>query len=179
MRFLLGISRAIDAATEAVGQVVVWLVLLVTLLSAGNALMRYLFHYSSNAYLEAQWYLFSLIFLWGAGWTLKHRGHVRVDVLYSRLPRKGQLWIDLLGTIFFLMPMVVLILVLSWPIVAESVRIQEMSPDAGGLPRWPIKLALVIGFVLLGLQGISEIIKISLALAGKIEIKEESQEEVV
>ena len=179
MRFLLGISRAIDAATEAVGQVVVWLVLLVPLLSAGNALMRYLFHYSSNAYLEAQWYLFSLIFLWGAGWTLKHRGHVRVDVLYSRLPRKGQLWIDLLGTIFFLMPMVVLILVLSWPIVAESVRIQEMSPDAGGLPRWPIKLALVIGFVLLGLQGISEIIKISLALAGKIEIKEESQEEVV
>ncbi|GAA6756838.1 TRAP transporter small permease subunit [Thermus thalpophilus] len=179
MRFLLGISRAIDAATEAVGQLVVWLVLLVTLLSAGNALMRYLFHYSSNAYLEAQWYLFSLIFLWGAGWTLKHRGHVRVDVLYSRLPRKGQLWIDLLGTIFFLMPMVVLILVLSWPIVAESVRIQEMSPDAGGLPRWPIKLALVIGFVLLGLQGISEIIKISLALAGKIEIKEESQEEVV
>ncbi|MBW6395781.1 TRAP transporter small permease subunit [Thermus sp. PS18] len=179
MRVLLGISRVIDALNERVGQLVVWLVLLVTLLSAANALMRYIFHYSSNAYLEAQWYLFSLIFLWGAGWTLKHGGHVRVDVLYARLSHKAQLWIDFLGTLVFLLPMVALILWLSWPIVTESVHIREMSPDAGGLPRWPIKVAMVIGFVLLGLQGISELIKRGLALAGKLQLEEEKPEEVV
>lgn len=91
----------------------------------------------------------------GAGWTLKHNGHVRVDVLYGRLSKRAQLWIDLLGTLFFLLPMVGLVLWLSWPIVMESLRIREMSPDAGGLPRWPIKLAVPIGLVLLALQGVS------------------------
>lgn len=179
MRALLLISRAIDALNERVGQLVAWLVLLVTLLSAVNAGVRYAFRYSSNAYLEAQWYLFGLIFLWGAGWTLKHNGHVRVDVLYSRLPKRAQLWIDLLGTLFFLLPMVGLVLWLSWPIVMESLRIREMSPDAGGLPRWPIKLALPIGLVLLGLQGISEIIKRIAALTGHLELSAEASEEVV
>ncbi|WP_135257367.1 TRAP transporter small permease subunit [Thermus caldilimi] len=178
MRVLLAISRFIDALNERVGTLVVWLVLAVTLLSAANALMRYIFRYSSNAYLEAQWYLFSLIFLWGAGWTLKHNGHVRVDVLYARFSPRTRLWIDFLGTLLFLLPMVVLTLWLAWPIVAESVRIREWSPDAGGLPRWPIKVALLVGFVLLGLQGISELIKRGLTLAGKLQLEEEKAEEV-
>ncbi|MGC8967201.1 MAG: TRAP transporter small permease subunit [Thermus sp.] len=179
MRSLLALSRAIDALNEGVGRFNVWLVLIVTLLSAGNALMRYAFHYSSNAYLEAQWYLFALIFLWGAGWTLKHNGHVRVDVIYSKLPKRAQLWIDLLGTLFFLLPMVGLVLWLSWPIVLESLKIREMSPDAGGLPRWPIKLAVPVGLALLGLQGISELIKRIAALTGHLELAAEAQEEVV
>jgi len=178
VRLLLGLAKVIDALNERVGVLVTWLVLLVTLLSAANAVVRYAFHYSSNAYLEAQWYLFALIFLWGAGWTLKHNGHVRVDVLYGRLSKRAQLWIDLLGTLFFLLPMVGLVLWLSWPIVMESLRIREMSPDAGGLPRWPIKLAVPIGLVLLALQGLSELIKRVAALTGHLELAAEAQEEV-
>ena len=179
MKALLRLSELIDALNERVGVLVTWLVLLVTLLSAANAVVRYAFRYSSNAYLEAQWYLFGLIFLWGAGWTLKHNGHVRVDVLYGRLSKRAQLWIDLLGTLFFLLPMVGLVLWLSWPIVMESLRIREMSPDAGGLPRWPIKLAVPIGLVLLALQGVSELIKRVAALTGHLELAAEAQEGVV
>ena len=105
MRALLALSRAIDALSEGVGRIIVWLVLVVSLLSAGNALMRYAFRYSSNAYLEAQWYLFSLIFLLGGAYALKHNAHVRIDLVYGRLSKRTQAWIDLVGTLLFLIPM--------------------------------------------------------------------------
>ncbi|APD09358.1 MULTISPECIES: TRAP transporter small permease subunit [Thermus] len=159
MRFLLGLSRAIDALTAGVGRLVVWLVLLVALLSAGNAILRYGFNYSSNAYLEAQWYMFSLIFLLGGAYALKHNAHVRIDLLFGRFSRRTQAWIDVVGTVLFLLPMALGVLYLAWPWAMNSLAIREMSPDVGGLPRWPIKLAVVLGFALLLLQGVSELIK--------------------
>ncbi|MDW8357496.1 TRAP transporter small permease subunit [Thermus sp.] len=166
MRFLLGLSRAIDTLTEGVGRAVVWLVLLVALLSAGNAIMRYGFSYSSNAYLEAQWYMFSLIFLLGGAYALKHNAHVRIDLVFGRFSRRTQAWIDLVGTVLFLLPMALGVIYLAWPWAMNSLNIREMSPDVGGLPRWPIKLALLLGFALLLLQGISELIKRAAFLAG-------------
>ncbi|GAA5334025.1 MULTISPECIES: TRAP transporter small permease subunit [Thermus] len=159
MRFFLGLSRTIDALTEGVGRLVVWLVLLVALLSAGNAILRYGFNYSSNAYLEAQWYMFSLIFLLGGAYALKHNAHVRIDLLFGRLSRRTQAWIDVVGTVLFLLPMALGVLYLAWPWAMSSLAIREVSPDVGGLPRWPIKLAVLLGFALLLLQGISELIK--------------------
>lgn len=159
MQGLLRLSRGIDALNEAIGRLVLWLVLVASLVSALNAVSRYLFGLSSNAMLEIQWYMFALIFLLGAGYTLRHDGHVRIDVLYGRFSRRTQALIDIAGTLLFLLPVSLTILWLSLPMVAESIRIQEMSPDAGGLLRWPIKLAIPVGFALLSLQGLSEIIK--------------------
>lgn len=176
MRFLLGLSRAIDALTEAVGRITVWLVLLVALLSAGNAIMRYGFSYSSNAYLEAQWYMFSLIFLLGGAYALKHNAHVRIDLVFGRLSKRTQAWIDVLGTVLFLLPMAVGVIYLSWPWAVNSLLGREMSPDVGGLPRGPIKLALPLGFALLALQGVSELIKRIAYLTGHLQLAEEEQE---
>lgn len=134
MRALLALSRAIDALSEGVGRIIVWLVLAVSLLSAGNALMRYAFRYSSNAYLEAQWYLFSLIFLLGGAYALKHNAHVRIDLVYGRLSKRTQAWIDLVGTLLFLIPMSLGVIYLSWDWVANAVAIREMSPDVGAAP---------------------------------------------
>ena len=158
MRALLALSRAIDALSEGVGRIIVWLVLVVSLLSAGNALMRYAFRYSSNAYLEAQWYLFSLIFLLGGAYALKHNAHVRIDLVYGRLSKRTQAWIDLVGTLLFLIPMSLGVIYLSWDWVANAVAIREMSPDVGGLPR----------FALLALQGLSELIKRLAFLTGHL-----------
>lgn len=177
MGIFLKLARLIDALNERVGQLTFWLVLLSALVSAGNATMRYLFHYSSNAYLELQWYMFAVIFLWVAGYTLKHHGHVRVDVFYGRLSKRGQAWVDFLGALFFLLPFVILVIRLSWPLVMESIRIQEMSPDAGGLPRWPIKLAFLIGMFLLALQGLSELIQKLAILTGHLEAPEDKPSE--
>jgi TRAP-type mannitol/chloroaromatic compound transport system permease small subunit len=159
MRVLLALAGAIDALNEKIGRGVKWLVLIATLISATNASLRYGFDLSSNAWLELQWYLFALIFLLGAGYTLKHNGHVRIDVIYARLPARGQAWIDILGGILFLLPVAGLMVWLSWSMFVESWSIQEVSADSGGLLRWPIKLALPIGFALLFLQGVAEIIK--------------------
>lgn len=178
MKLLLRLSQGIDALNEWTGRAVLWLVLAASLVGALNAIVRYAFHISSNAYLETQWYMFALIFLLASGYTLKHNGHVRVDVLYSRFSKQTQHWVDLLGTLLFLLPMVGLVLWLSWPLAAESLRIREMSPDVGGLPRWPIKLAVPVGFVLLGLQGVSEIIKRIAALRGDIQLLPEEAKEV-
>ncbi|WP_114313125.1 TRAP transporter small permease subunit [Thermus caldifontis] len=176
MRFLLGLSRAIDTLTEAVGRVTVWLVLLVALVSAGNAIMRYGFNYSSNAYLEAQWYMFSLIFLLGGAYALKHNAHVRIDLVFGRFSKRTQAWIDVVGTVLFLLPMAVGVIYLSWPWAINSFLGKEMSPDVGGLPRWPIKLALPLGFALLALQGISELIKRIAYLTGHWQPVEEEPE---
>jgi TRAP-type mannitol/chloroaromatic compound transport system permease small subunit len=159
MEILLKLSRAIDGLNERIGRGALWLVLAATLISAGNALMRYGLNTSSNAWLEIQWYAFGLIFLLGAGYTLKHDGHVRIDVLYGRFSPRRKAWVDLLGGLFFLLPMSGIIAWLGWRFFLASYAIGETSPDAGGLLRWPIKLAVPVGFALLWLQGLSEVIK--------------------
>jgi TRAP-type mannitol/chloroaromatic compound transport system permease small subunit len=156
---LLPLARLIDRLNETVGRAVTWLVLVAVLISAGNALMRYGLNMSSNAWLEIQWYLFSLIFLLGAGYTLKHNGHVRIDVVYGRLSERACAWIDLTGHLLFLLPMAALIGWLGWTGFHQALSIGEMSSDAGGLARWPIRLAIPLGFLLLALQGLAEAIK--------------------
>jgi len=159
MRRLLAFTDAVDWLTEQIGQWLKWLVLLSSLISAFNALMRYTIHYSSNAWLEIQWYMFGAMFLLAAGYALKHEEHVRVDVFFSKMTPRQQAWLDVFGGIFFLMPMAVIIAWMSIPMVRNSVAINEMSSDPGGLLRWPIKIVIPLGFVLLAIQGVAEIIK--------------------
>jgi len=182
MRGLLALglqfARGIDALNEAVGRGVKWLVLIATLVSAVNASLRYGFDLSSNAWLELQWYLFALIFLLGAGYTLKHNGHVRIDVIYGRLSPRAQAWIDLFGSLLFLLPVAGLMAWFSWSVFAEAWAIQEVSADSGGLLRWPIKLAIPLGFGLLFLQGLAEIIKRIGMLSGHLPFAREQAEEI-
>ena len=179
MRRLLALARLIDALTERIGRVIIWLVLAATLISAGNALSRYLFGESSNAWLEIQWYLFGAMFLLAAGYTLKHNGHVRIDIFYNHLGPRGQAWIDLVGGLLFLLPMAVLLAWLAWPMFFEAWQTQEHSPDAGGLLRWPVKLLLPAGFALLALQGMAEVIKRIGVLSGHLVLPREAPEEEV
>ncbi len=160
----LRIARAIDRLNERIGQGVSWMCLVMVLIGCYNAIGRYLgrflgWNLSSNAYLELQWYLFSLIFLLAAAYTLRRDAHVRVDVLYGRLSNKGRAWVDLCGSLFFLLPFCVFGLVASWPSVRSSWAVREMSPDPGGLPRYPLKTMILVAFLLLILQGVSEILK--------------------
>lgn len=159
MSFLLSLSRLIDRINEGVGRSVLWLVLIAVLISAGNAIVRKLFNTSSNALLEVQWYLFAAIFMLAAGYTLLRNEHVRIDILISRLSPKGRNWVDIFGIVFFLLPIMLLILWLSWPIVMSSFESGEMSQNPGGLIRWPVKILLPIGLFLLVLQAVSELIK--------------------
>jgi TRAP-type mannitol/chloroaromatic compound transport system permease small subunit len=159
MKYLLLFLRAIDRMNESVGLGVRWLVILTTAVSAGNAIIRYSLGLSSNAWLEIQWYLFAAIFLLAAGYTHKHNGHVRIDIFYSRLSDQARAWIDLLGGLMFLLPFALLMVWLSWPDVIESYRLHEVSPDAGGLLRWPVRALIPLGFLLLALQGIGETIR--------------------
>ena len=168
MTFLLRVSALIDAVNDRVGRTVYWLILAMVLVSSGNAVVRYIFDKSSNAWLELQWYLFSAVFLLGAGYTLLNNEHVRIDIIIGRLPPRVRAWIDLLGGVFFLLPMALLIMWLSWPVFIESYMRHEYSSDAGGLLRWPAKLLIPVGFFLLVLQGLSEIIKRAAFLAGRI-----------
>jgi TRAP-type mannitol/chloroaromatic compound transport system permease small subunit len=156
---LLKLSSLIDGLTERVGKAIIWLVLVVTLIGAGNAVMRYIWNYSSNAFLEIQWYLFSAIFLFGAGYTLMRNEHVRIDLISGRLSPRGRAWIDIFGIIFFLLPMATAIMYLSWPIFLLALANNEQSSNAGGLTVWPVRLLVPIGFFLLVIQGISELIK--------------------
>lgn len=177
MKGLLTLARWIDALNERVGRITIWLVLAATLISAGNALARYVLSDSSNAWLEIQWYLFGAILLLGAGYTLKHNGHVRIDIFYARMSARGQAWIDLFGGLFFLLPLAVLMAWLAWPMFLESWQTLEHSPDSGGLLRWPVKLLLPLGFALLALQGIAEIIKRIGVLSGRYVLPHESPRE--
>ena len=179
MKNLLVFAYLIDALNERVGRITIWLVLIATLISAGNGLTRYLLSDSSNAWLEIQWYLFGAIFLLGAGYTLKHNGHVRIDILYGRLGPRGQAWIDLLGGLFFLLPLACLMAWLAWPIFMDSWRTMEHSSDSGGLLRWPVKLLLPLGFGLLALQGVAEIIKRIGVLSGRYQMPLEKPAEDV
>ena len=179
MKALLAFSRGVDRLNEYVGRLVRWLVLVATLVSAGNALVRYGLHTSSNAWLELQWYCFGALFLLAAGYTLKHNGHVRIDVLYGPLSPKAQAQIDLLGGVLFLLPACGLIACLSWPLFTKALLSGEVSADAGGLIRWPIMLMLPLGFGLLFLQGIAEIIKRLGVLNGRLELPIEKPAEEV
>ena len=178
MNRLLALARAIDALNERIGRAAMWLVLLATLISSGNAVMRYGFDLSSNAWLEIQWYLFALIFLLGAGYTLKHNGHVRIDILYGRFSPRLQAWVDLIGGLLFLLPLCGLMVWMGWGGFSDSLAVNETSPDAGGLLRWPIKLAIPLGFALLLLQGVAEAIKRAAFLTGHAALVQEHAEEL-
>jgi TRAP-type mannitol/chloroaromatic compound transport system permease small subunit len=168
LQVLLRLSRAIDSLNDLVGRNVYWLILAAVLVSAVNAIVRYAFDISSNAWLELQWYLFSAVFLLCAGYTLGRNEHVRIDIVAGRLSRRTQAWIDLLGGLVFLLPMSLIIMYLSWPVFIESYMRHEYSSDAGGLLRWPARLLVPVGFFLLSLQGISEVIKRIAFLRGLI-----------
>ena len=176
MEVLLQISRRIDAMSERVGRTIYWLVLIAVLVSSVNASVRKLFDMSSNAFLELQWYLFSGIFLLGAGYALLKQEHVRIDVIYGKFPKRVQIWIDILGTLFFLMPMAFLILWHSWPIFVNALLTNEQSSSAGGLAVWPVRLLLPAGFVLLIVQAVSELIKRVAFLKGLIPDPSEKQQ---
>ncbi len=169
MTLLLKFSQLIDWINERVGKAAFWLELVMTLISAGNASYRFILHDSSNGLLEIQWYLFAAVFLLCSPYTLQKNEHVRIDVLSGKLSPRGLAVIVIIGTIFFLLPMVVAVLWLSLPLVAESYKINEHSANAGGLIRWPVKILLPIGFTLLALQGLSELIKRIAFLAGMID----------
>ena len=159
MRLLLSFSALIDALNEKIGNFCNWLVLLACIVSAGNAMVRYAYDTSSNAWLEIQWYMFAVIVMLGASYTMKRNEHVRVDIFYMTLTRRGQLWVDILGTLVFLLPTCTILAWLSWPFFIQSFNVNEHSSNAGGLLRWPIKLVLPVGFALVALQGVSELIK--------------------
>ena len=168
MKALLKLSGLIDGLNNFVGRLSYWLILVAVLVSAGNATVRYTFDRSSNAWLEIQWYLFSAVFLFCAGYTLLHNQHVRIDVLTSHLSKRARAWIDILGTLFFLLPMAIAIMWMSWPVFVQAYELNEVSSNAGGLTVWPARLMVPIGFFLLILQGISELIKRIAFLRGLI-----------
>ena len=168
MNALLSLSRAIDGMSERIGRLVYWLVLAVVLISAANASVRKAFNYSSNAFLEIQWYLFSVIFLFGAGYTLLRNEHVRIDIISGRLSARAQNWIDVVGIVLFLWPMSFVIMWLSWPLFLDSFARNEVSTNAGGLTIWPARLMVPIGFALLIIQSVSELIKRIAFLRGRI-----------
>jgi TRAP-type mannitol/chloroaromatic compound transport system permease small subunit len=170
LRPLLAVSTAIDEINEKIGYVCNLLVLISCLVSAGNAMVRYAFDYSSNGWLEAQWYMFAIIVMFGASYTFKKNEHVRVEIFYLLLSERGQLWLDLIGTLFFLVPACLLLAYLSWPFFMQAYSVGEMSGNAGGLIRWPIKFVIPSGFVMLALQGVSEVIKRFAALKGELAI---------
>src|SRR5690349_22450875 len=152
MKGLLALSRAIDAVNEKLSWIADWLVFLSCLISAGNAFSRYAFSLSSNAWLEIQWYMFGALVMLGASYTLKKNEHVRVDIVYSNLSTRKQIGVDIFGTTLFMLPATLILAYLSWRVFYQSWAIGEMSSDAGGLLRWPIKLFLPLGFALLALQ---------------------------
>ncbi len=159
MSFLLLLSKRIDALNERIGLAISWALLVAVLICAGNALVRYLLNTSSNAWLEIQWYLFGAIFLLASSYTLKRNEHVRIDVVVGRFSKRTQAWVDIFGFILFMLPATVLILYFSIPFAMESIRNQEVSSNAGGLIVWPAKVLIPIGFLLLTLQGLSELVK--------------------
>ena len=159
MSALLRLSRLIDALNEAVGKLTMWLVLAAVLISAINAIVRKAFNMSSNGFLEIQWYLFAAVFLLAAGYTMKRQEHVKIDVISGRFSKNTQVWIDIVGIVCFLFPFVFAVVTLSVPLVIKAWNTGEMSSNAGGLIRWPVFALLPVGFTLLGLQGISELIK--------------------
>jgi TRAP-type mannitol/chloroaromatic compound transport system permease small subunit len=168
MKFLLSVSRTIDWVNERVGRVVYWCVLAAVLVSAGNATVRYTFNTSSNFWLELQWYLFAAVFLLCSGYTFLHNEHIRIDVISGHLSRRTQIWIDIFGTVVFMLPMTGFIAWLAWPVFVNAWVSGEISGSAGGIIRWPARLLVPLGFFLLFMQGWSELIKRIAFLKGLI-----------
>jgi TRAP-type mannitol/chloroaromatic compound transport system permease small subunit len=159
VKSLLAFSGWMDRTSERIGHTIYWLVLAAVLISCVNAIIRKAFNWSSNSLLEIQWYLFSAIFLFCAGYTLLRNQHVRIDVVSGRLSKRTQAWIDILGTLFFLLPLAIMVMYLSWPVFVQAYQRHEVSTNAGGLIIWPARLLVPVGFLLLAAQGISELIK--------------------
>lgn len=170
MQAFIAISRAIDRVSEVIGKFAGYLVLACCLVSAGNAIIRYAFNYSSNAWLEIQWYMFAFIVLMGAAHTLRANEHVRVDLIYGAISPRARLWVDVIGIILFLIPACLYLAWLSWPVFLLSWEQMEISSNAGGLIRWPVKFIIFAGFALIALQGLSELIKRIAGLRGVIDI---------
>jgi TRAP-type mannitol/chloroaromatic compound transport system permease small subunit len=171
VRILLKLSSAIDWVNDKFGTIANWLVLFACLISAGNAASRYLFSASSNAWLEIQWYLFAGMVLLGGPYTLKMNEHVRVDLFYGMMSERARLWIDIVCGFLFLLPICIILVYFTWPWFVDSWNIHEMSSNAGGLVRWPVKLLLPIGFALMAMQGVSEIIKRIAALENVVDMR--------
>ncbi|WP_137133473.1 TRAP transporter small permease subunit [Rhizobium sp. FKY42] len=170
MQAFIAISRAIDRVSEVIGKFAGYLVLGCCLVSAGNAIIRYAFNYSSNAWLEIQWYMFAFIVLMGAAHTLRANEHVRVDLIYGAISPRARLWVDVIGIVLFLIPACLYLAWLSWPVFLLSWQQMEISSNAGGLIRWPVKFIIFAGFALIALQGLSELIKRIAGLQGIIDI---------
>jgi len=169
MNILLALSRAIDAVNSRIGKIVSWLILVAVLVSATNAIIRKVFDLSSNSWLELQWVLFAVVFLLAAPWTLLDNEHIRIDIVSFRLPKRVRDGIDIFGHIFFLLPFTIVMLVTAWPFFLNSFSINEQSLNAGGLPQWPAKMLVPLGFLLLFFQAISELIKRIAIFTGRIE----------
>jgi TRAP-type mannitol/chloroaromatic compound transport system permease small subunit len=169
---LLPLTRVIDRISQAAGVVATVMVLTACLVSAGNATSRYLFSVSSNAWLEIQWYMFAAMVLLGAAETFRRNEHVRVDLFYGAASHRTREWIDLLGGVVFLMPLCIIMIYFTWGVFVQSFKLGEMSSSAGGLIRWPVQLLLPVGFGLLMLQGLSEILKRGAALSGRADVEE-------
>jgi TRAP-type mannitol/chloroaromatic compound transport system permease small subunit len=159
MQVLLGFSRAVDRVNTRFGHVADWCILLAVLISAANAVLRYGLNFSSNAWLEAQWYLFAAVVMLGGAYTLMRNEHVRVDIIYSTLGERARLWIDVLGLGLFLLPAMAMLAWMTWPFFVESFVRDEASAAPGGLLRWPVKMLLPVGFALITVQGVAELIK--------------------
>ena len=159
MTALLQVSKFIDAVTERIGKLVMWLILAAVLISAGNAVMRKAFDIGSNAYLEIQWYLFSAVFMLGSGYVFLRNAHVRIDFIASKLSKRTNAIIDAIGMVVFTIPLCLILINLSWPVFERSWVSGEMSQNAGGLIRWPVQLLIPLGFAILLVQSLSELIK--------------------
>ena len=168
MQSLLNLSRAIDSFTRWVGKRLAWLILVAVVVSALNAIVRKSFDTSSNSWLELQWVLFSIVFLLCSSWTLLDNEHIRIDIVNNLLPKQVRNSIDLIGHLFFLIPLTVVMIITGGPFFMRSVEINEQSGNAGGLPQWPAKSLIIIGFSMLLLQGISELIKRIAVMRGLI-----------
>ncbi|MDP3171893.1 MAG: TRAP transporter small permease subunit [Polaromonas sp.] len=169
MQHLLSLSRLIDTISTWIGKLTMWLILATTLISAGNAIVRKAFDMSSNGLLEIQWYLFAAVFMLGAGYGFLRNSHVRIDFISTRLSDRTRNWIDVLGIVFVLIPFCILLITLSWPFFVNAYTNGEMSQNAGGLIRWPVYLLVPVGFMLLMLQALSELIKRIAFLRGLID----------
>ena len=168
MGVLLGVSRVIDAINFRIGKTLAWLILAAVIVSAVNAVIRKLFDMSSNSWLELQWVLFGAVFLIVASWTLLDNEHIRIDIVNSLFTQRTRNIIDVIGHAFFLLPLTIVMIITSYPFVTKSVLLNEQSMNAGGLPQWPAKMLVLIGFVLLFFQAISELIKRIAVMAGLI-----------
>jgi TRAP-type mannitol/chloroaromatic compound transport system permease small subunit len=168
VRALLKVSGVIDAVNTRIGKWLAWLVLVAVLVSAANATVRRVFDTSSNAWLELQWILFSIVFLLCAPWTLKDNEHIRIDIINNLLPQRVRNWIDVIGHAFFLLPLTIVMILTGVPFFLRSWEVNEQSGNAGGLPQWPTKSLVMIGFALLLAQGISELIKRIAVMRGLI-----------